>query len=225
MNESDLNAMGYLDALVVKPEFQDAPEQASRPFDVRRCGFVPSHGAATLVLEEYEQAKRRGATIHAEVLAVAANSNANHLPAPCGEAQAALMRKVLGMAGTAPEAVGYVNCHATGTPLGDIEELSAVKSAFGPHAKNLKLNALKSMLGHTCWAAPLVETIGGILQLAHGKLVRTTNIDEPAPEVDLDVMAAGPADTDARIMLKNSFGFGGLNCCSLLAVPRIGEQP
>jgi len=216
MNESDLNAMAYLDALVVAPEFQDKPEQGSRPFDSKRCGFVPSHGSATIILEDLEHAKARGATIIAEVLAVAANSNANHLPAPSQESQTWLMKTVLERSGLKPEDIDYVNCHATGTPLGDIKELSAIKEALGEHAKKIKLNAPKSMLGHTCWAAPLVEMIGGILQMQHGKLHGTINIDELAPEVDLDVCKDGAVEYPAKVMLKNAFGFGGLNCCSLI---------
>jgi 3-oxoacyl-(acyl-carrier-protein) synthase len=221
MNEPDINAMGILTALVLEPYFQDHPEEASRPFDKRRCGFVPSHGAAALILEEYEHAKRRGAPIWAEVLAVAANSNANHLPAPGGEAMGALMKRVIERAGIAPDEVDYVNCHATGTPAGDMKELDAVKFALGKRAYSVKLNAPKSMLGHTCWSAPLVEMIGGILQMKNKKLHATTNIDELADGVDLDVCAGGNQATAARTMLKNSFGFGGLNCCSLIRM--IGE--
>lgn len=216
MNEPDLNAMATLSALVIDPYFQDHPEEASRPFDHRRCGFVPSHGAAALIIEDYERAKKRSAPIWAEVLAVAANSNANHLPAPVSEAMGSLMKRVIELAGIAPSEVDYVNCHATGTPLGDLKELDAIKYALGEQAFKVKLNAPKSMLGHTCWSAPLVEIIGGILQMKHGRLHATTNIEQLAPEVDLDVCATGPEETKARTMLKNSFGFGGLNCCSLI---------
>ncbi|MEW5814767.1 MAG: beta-ketoacyl-[acyl-carrier-protein] synthase family protein, partial [Spirochaetota bacterium] len=114
-----------------------------------------------------------------------------------------------------PEEVDYINCHATGTPLGDIEEIQAIKYAFGEHAYKLKLNAPKSMLGHTCWAAPIVEAIGGVLQMQNGMLHGTINIDELDPQVDLDVCAHGPVKHDIRYMVKNSFGFGGINCCSV----------
>jgi 3-oxoacyl-(acyl-carrier-protein) synthase len=112
--------------------------------------------------------------------------------------------------------VDYANCHATGTPGGDVQEILAIKQVFGDHAYRMKLNAPKSMLGHTCWASPLVETIGGLLQMKHGRLHPTTNIDRIDPEVDLDVCASGPVDHKITYMLKNSFGFGGLNCCSLI---------
>lgn len=218
MSASDIHAMGYLDALVTDPAFQDRPEEASRPFDVQRSGFIPSHGAGTLIIEDLEHAKARGAKIYAEVLAVAANSNANHLPAPSDDAQAQLMKTLLKMSGLQPEDVDYVNCHATGTPLGDLKELSGIKKAFGDAAYKLKLNAPKSMLGHTCWSAPIVESITGILQMLHGKLHATTNIDQLDERVDLDVCADGPQDYPAKVMLKNSFGFGGLNCCSLIRI-------
>ncbi|MBU1077312.1 MAG: beta-ketoacyl-[acyl-carrier-protein] synthase family protein, partial [Spirochaetes bacterium] len=202
--------------VVIEKEYQEKPEEASRPFDTKRCGFVPSHGSGTIILEELESAKKRGAKIYAELMGVQANANANHLPAPSSANQIKLMTQLLQTAGVKPEEVNYVNCHATGTPLGDLEEIKAVKAVFGKHAYNMKLNAPKSMLGHVCWSAPIVESIGGILQMQHSKLHPTINIDELAPEVDLDVCADGPKDFEITYMLKNSFGFGGLNCCSLI---------
>lgn len=216
MGEHDVHAMASLDSLVTDPKYQDKPTIASRPFDVDRSGFIPSHGAGCIILEDLEHAKKRGAKIYAEVLAVAANSNANHLPAPSDDAQANLMKKLFMMANVKPEDVQYVSCHATGTPLGDVKELNAVKKAYGDHAYKLKVNAPKSMLGHTCWAAPIVETIGAVLQMNHGKVHASINIEELAPEIDLDVCKDGPVDVDVKILMKNSFGFGGLNCCSLI---------
>ena len=134
--------------------------------------------------------------------------------------QAKAMRGAIEQAGRTPTDIQYANCHATGTPHGDIEELSAMREVFGKHIYDMKLNAPKSMLGHTCWASPLVETIGGIMQLRHGRLHPTINISQPAPEVDVDICANRAADTKAEYMLKNSFGFGGLNCCSVLRVHR-----
>jgi 3-oxoacyl-(acyl-carrier-protein) synthase len=216
MTAADIHAMAFLDSVVVKPEYQKNPQAASRPFDTKRCGFVPSHGAGTLVLEELSCAKERGARIYAEVLGVKANANANHLPAPSAESQVWLIRELLAATGVAPTQIDYVNCHATGTPLGDVEEIRAIKEAFGAHAYRLKLNAPKSMLGHVCWSAPIVETVGAILQMNHSMLHPTINIDELAPEVDLDVCANEAKPWAINYLLKNSFGFGGLNCCSLL---------
>ncbi|MFW5747551.1 MAG: beta-ketoacyl-[acyl-carrier-protein] synthase family protein [bacterium] len=212
----DIQASVIINAVVMKKEFMEKPEEASRPFDSRRDGFIYSHGAGTLIIEELETALERGAPIYGEVLGVKANSNANHLPTPGGQEQAWVMKRLLEDCGIAPEEVDYVNCHATGTPAGDVIEINAVKETFGDHAYKLKLNAPKSMLGHTCWASPLVETIGGLLQMKHGRLHPTTNIDVLDPEVDLDVCKDGPVDYPVRLMLKNSFGFGGINCCSLI---------
>ncbi len=216
MNEFDIHAMAFLDALVVKPEYQEAPELASRPFDKDRCGFVPSHGGATLIIEDLEHAKNRGAKIYAEILDVGANSNANHLPEPSMQAQAYLMKGLINKCGLKPEDIDFVSSHATGTPLGDINELKAIKKAFGDHTNNLKINAPKSMLGHTTWGAALVETIAAVMQMNNNTLHATTNIDELAPEVDLDVCADGNVKKEINIFLKNSFGFGGLNCCSII---------
>jgi len=216
MTPLDIHASVFLNAMVVDPKLQEVPARASRPFDVDRNGFVPSHGAAAVILEEREHARRRGAPIRAELLGVMANSNACHLPTPSSRFQAHLIKQLLSATGTPPEAVDYVNCHATSTPLGDLEEIRAIKAAFGAQAGKMKLNAPKSMLGHTCWAAPLVETIGGILQMQRGRLHPTINADRLDPEVDLDVCANAAVDHRVEYMLKNSFGFGGINCCSLL---------
>lgn len=216
VSPADIQASVIINAVVIKPEYQEKPEEASRPFDSGRAGFVYSHGAGTLILESLESAKERGARIYAEVLAVRANSNANHLPSPGAEKQAWVMEQVLLDAGVEPEQIDYINCHATGTPTGDIQEILAIKSVFGKHAYSIKLNAPKSMLGHTCWASPLVESIGGIMQMRHGKLHPTINIGKIDPEIDLDVCANKTADHQITYMLKNSFGFGGINCCSLI---------
>ena len=216
MSPGDIQASVIINAVVVKPEFQEQPEKASRPFDVDRAGFVYSHGAGTLMLEELGHALARGARIHGEVLGVRANANACHLPAPAAGVQARLIRELLASTGTDPAEVDFASCHATGTPGGDLEEIRAIKEAFGAHAYNMKLNAAKSMLGHTCWASPIVETIAGLLQMKHGRLHPTINIDRLDPEVDLDVCANGPVEHRIRYMLKNSFGFGGINACSLI---------
>ncbi len=216
MSPGDIQASVVINAVVVKPEFQEHPEKASRPFDADRAGFVYSHGAGTLILEELEHARARGAPIHGEVLGVRANANACHLPAPAAGVQARLIRELLQSTGTDPSEVDFASCHATGTPGGDLEEIRAIKEAFGPHAYRMKLNAAKSMLGHTCWASPIVETIAGLLQMKHGRLHPTINIDRLDPEVDLDVCAQGPVDHQIHCMLKNSFGFGGINACSLI---------
>ena len=181
----------------------------------KREGFVPAHGGATLVLEDYEAATRRGARIYAEVLACAASSDGNHLPQPSEDGQAQAMSRVLRDAGLAPADVDYINAHATSTPLGDLTELKSIKRVFGDHAFKVSVNAPKSMLGHCCWSAPTVETVAGLLQMRAGRLHQSINIDELDPAVDLDVCRDGPVERRVRVMLKNSFGFGGINCVSL----------
>jgi 3-oxoacyl-(acyl-carrier-protein) synthase len=210
----DVHAMAIMGAITYQ-SFNDEPARASRPYDTRREGFVPAHGGATLVLEELEAATRRGARIYAEVLGCAANSDGNHLPQPSEDGQAYVMAQVLGESGLTPRDVDYVNAHATSTPLGDLTELRSIKRVFGDHAKQLKINAPKSMLGHCCWSAPTVETVAGLLQMQAGRLHQSINVDELDPEVDLDVCHDGPSDHRVKVMLKNSFGFGGINCVSL----------
>lgn len=211
----DIHASAIINAVVIRPDYQDTPEIACRPFDVERCGFLYSHGSATIILESLDSARKRGAHIYGEILAVAAGSNANHQPLPGVENQTRIMREVLRMANIAPEQVDYVNCHATGTPSGDLQEVLAIQDAFGDSAKKLKINAPKSMLGHTCWASPLVETVGGLLQMKYGKLHPTINISQLDPAIDLNVLIE-PEEYRINFMLKNSFGFGGINCCSLI---------
>jgi 3-oxoacyl-(acyl-carrier-protein) synthase len=211
----DLHAMALMGAITFKT-FNDTPERASRPYDTAREGFVPSHGTAAIVVESLEHAKRRGVPIQAEVLHVTAMSDGNHLPQPSEEGQVRTMRRLFDRSGVRPEEVDFVCAHATSTPLGDISELRSIKRVFGDHAKKIKINAPKSMLGHTCWSAPTVETIAAILQMQRGTLHPSINIENLDPEVDLDVCANRAVRHPVRTLLKNSFGFGGINCCSLI---------
>jgi 3-oxoacyl-(acyl-carrier-protein) synthase len=195
--------------------FNETPHLASRPYDSKREGFVPSHGAAALVVESLDHALARGARIYAEVLGCTSTSDGNHLPNPSTEGQRRTIERVIRRSGLTPEDVDFVCAHATSTPLGDLSELNAIREAFGDHAKKLKINAPKSMLGHTCWSAPVVETVAGLMQMKGGKLHPSINIDELDPEVDLDVCPNEAVDHEIQVMLKNSFGFGGLNCCAV----------
>lgn len=208
-----LQAMVMIDAITYQ-SFNDEPERASRPYDVDREGFVPSHGTGFLVLEREDRARARGARIYAEVLGCVATSDGSHLPAPSREGQAETMRRLLRTHGLDPSDVQFICAHATSTPQGDVSEIGAIRDAFGSHAEKLKINAPKSMLGHTCWAAPATETVAAILQMVNGRLHPSVNIDELDPEVDLDVCADGAVDADIDVFVKNSFGFGGINCCS-----------
>jgi 3-oxoacyl-(acyl-carrier-protein) synthase len=211
----ELHAMCIVGATTFQ-SFNDEPEKGSRPWDIRREGFVPAHGGGAILLEGLTSAKKRGARIYAEILGVEANSDANHLLNPSEEGQSRLMKRVLDKCGLAPENIDYINAHATSTPLGDLTEIRSIKRVFGSHAYKLKLNATKSMLGHTCWAAPAVETVATILQMRTGKLHPSINIEQLDPEVDLDVCRGKAVDFTARTVMKNSFGFGGINCVSIL---------
>ncbi len=210
----DVHAMALMGAISYE-SFNDQPEKASRPYDTAREGFVPSHGGAVLVLEPMSRALARGATIHAEVLGLGATADGCHLPQPHEDGQTRAMAAALEDAGIRPEDVDYVNAHATSTPLGDLTELASIKSVFQQHAKRLKINAPKSMLGHTCWAAPAVETVAAVLQMNAGRLHRSINVEELDPQVDLDVCHEGSAELPIKCLMKNSFGFGGINSVSI----------
>ena len=211
----ELQSMALMGAIAYQT-FNDQPQAASRPWDVRREGFVPAHGGGVMVLEPLAAAVKRGAKIYAEIVAVEANSDGSHLPQPSEEGQTRLMRHVLEKAQLAPEQIDYINAHATSTPLGDVTEIRSIKNVFGAHARNLKLNATKSMLGHTCWSAPIVESIAAILQMNAGKLHPSINIDELDPEVDLEICRGRVVEAPVNYLMKNSFGFGGINCVSIL---------
>ena len=214
----ELHAMALMGAITFQ-SFNDEPQRASRPFDVRREGFVPAHGGGVMILEDWEQAKKRGAKIYAEILAVETNSDANHLPNPSEEGQSFLMKRLLADTGLEPEQIDYINAHATSTPLGDLTEIRSIKRVFGDHAYKLKINATKSMLGHTCWAAPVVETIASVLQMNGGILHPSINVDDMDPEIDLDVCRGRKAEQEIRYCMKNSFGFGGINAVGILRTP------
>lgn len=211
----DVHAMALMGA-ISHASFNDAPEHASRPYDRRREGFLPAHGGATLVIERLESAVRRGARIHAEVLACAAASDGNRQPQPSEDGQSRAMTRALRDARLRPEDIDFVSAHATSTPVGDITELRSIKRVFGEHAKKLRINAPKSMLGHTCWASALVETVAAVLQMNAGVLHRSMNVDDLDPEVDLDVCHEGNVPMRVRRLMKNSFGFGGIDCVSIL---------
>jgi 3-oxoacyl-(acyl-carrier-protein) synthase len=208
-------AMALMGAITFQ-SFNETPETASRPYDINREGFVPSHGGACLILEELEHAKRRGAKIYAEVLGVTSTSDGSHLPAPSPQGQARNIGRLLERCGVKPQEVDFVCAHATSTPQGDVSEIKAIKTVFGDHAYKLKINAPKSMLGHTCWSAPAVETVAAVMQMKNGKLHPSINVIDKDPVFDLDICANEARDHQARVVLKNSFGFGGLNCCALL---------
>jgi 3-oxoacyl-(acyl-carrier-protein) synthase len=147
---------------------------------------------------------------------VEANSDGNHLPQPTEDGQTRLMQQALERCEVHPSQIDFISAHATSTPLGDLTEIRSITNVFGDHARRLKINAAKSMLGHTCWASPIVETIAAVLQMQAGRLHPSINIDELDSDVELDVCRDGPVEWPVRYAMKNSFGFGGINCVSIL---------
>ncbi len=197
----------------------DAPEAASRPFDKERDGFVMGEGAGIVVLEEYEHAKKRGATIIAELIGYGANSDAFHetQPAPGGEGAVRCMKVALKSAGINVTDVGYVNAHGTSTPFNDANETKAIKTVFGEHAKKLMVSSTKSMTGHMLGAAGGAEAVISALALSRGVLPPTINYTTPDPECDLDYVPNTAREVRGiDIAISNSFGFGGTNAVLVL---------
>ncbi len=200
----------------------DEPTRASRPFTSSRDGFVLSEGAAIVVLEGFERAQARGAKIIAEVVGYAANADAHHItmPSPEGEGAQRCMALALRDAGLAPEAIGYINAHATSTAADSIET-NAVRRVFGDHAfRGLAVSSTKSMLGHLLGAAGSLEAAICALSLRDGVLPPTINLDDPDPECDLDYVPHTAREVQVEHAMSNSFGFGGTN--ATLILKRVG---
>jgi 3-oxoacyl-[acyl-carrier-protein] synthase II len=204
----------------------DAPEKASRPWDVQRDGFVIAEGAGLLFLEEREHAMARGASIYAEIVGYGASADAYHLtqPAPEGEGAQRAMRAALANAGLTPEQIDYVNAHGTSTPVGDVLELAAIRGVFGEHAlsqkqaRGLWVSSTKSMTGHLLGAAGGLEAVFSALALHEGVAPPTINLDEPEPEAQgIDLVPHEARSRDLRYVLSNSFGFGGTNASLIFA--------
>jgi 3-oxoacyl-(acyl-carrier-protein) synthase len=207
-------------ALSIK-SFNDRPEQASRPFDARREGFVPSEGAAAVVLETLESAQARGATIYAYLLGAASTCNASRLTHPDYDAQVRVMRDALADAGVQPAQIDYVNAHATSTPAGDAAEVAAIKTVLGEQAYRIPVNATKSLVGHCLTSAAIVELVATVMQMQQGFVHPTINLTDPDPALDLDFVPHVGRAHRIHYALSNAFGFGGLNAC--VVVGGVGE--
>ncbi len=196
----------------------DEPERASRPFDRGRDGFVMGEGAGIVILEEYEHAKRRGATIYCELAGYGCTADAYHMtqPQPDGEGAARAIEIALRHAGVNANEVDYINAHATSTPLGDICEAKAIKLALGDHAKKIPVSSTKSMTGHLLGAAGGVELAATVLALKYGIVPPTINLEDQDPECDLDCVPNVAREMPLRVGMSNSFGFGGHNATLLV---------
>lgn len=206
--EINTYSMGSFDGLGVFSMREQEPEKASRPFDTHRDGLVPSGGAATLVLESYESAKKRGATILAEVAGYGFSSNGGHISTPNVEGPAGAMQRALANAGLAANEIDYINAHATSTPLGDANEAKAIHQIFGGR---IPVSSTKSMTGHECWMAGASEIIYSVLMMQHDFIAPNINIDAlDSDSAKLNIIT----ETQQQVVnsfLSNSFGFGGTN--------------
>lgn len=191
----------------------DDPEAASRPWDADRDGFVLGDGAGVVMLEEYEAAKARGATIYAEVKGFGMSGDAHHmtLPPEDGRGGADAMQNALDDAGLAAEAIEYVNAHGTSTPAGDVAESRALETVFGAAARSVAVSSTKSMIGHLLGAAGAVEAVFSVLALRHQVAPPTINLDTPGEGCDLDYIPHTAREMKISHALSNSFGFGGTN--------------
>ncbi|MDR7469415.1 MAG: beta-ketoacyl-ACP synthase II [Armatimonadota bacterium] len=212
---------GAFDLIRAMSARNDAPQAACRPFDRRRDGFVMGEGAAILVLEEYGRAVRRNAPLYGELLGYGTSNDAYHMtaPLPSGQQAARAMRQALADAGLAAEQIGYINAHASSTPLNDAVETAAIKLALGEHAYRVPVSGTKPMHGHALGASGAIEAALCLLALRHDYLPPTLNLDEPDPQCDLDYIPQVGRSARVDYILSNSFGFGGIN--AVLAFGRV----
>ncbi len=205
-----LGLAGFV-ALRALSKNNENPGHASRPFDMNRDGFVMGEGAAVLILEEYEHAKKRGAKIYAEIMGYGATSDAHHITAPDLDGAVRSIEIAIKMAGIAKDQVGYINAHGTSTNLGDINETEAIKKVFGAHAYNLNVSSTKSVTGHLLGAASSIEAVFTIKSLQTGIIPPTVNLENPDPDCDLNYTANSAVNRSCDFAISNSFGFGGTN--------------
>ena len=208
-------ALAGFDVMNALSRRNEAPQKASRPFDLHRDGFVAAEGAGVLVLESLEHARARGAKILGEVLGYGVNNDAYHISAPSedGSGAAMCLRLALKDASLAPVDINYINAHGTSTLLNDRSETAAIKHVFGPAAYQTPISSTKSMTGHLLGAAGGIEAIFSLLAIRDGVLPPTINYETPDPECDLDYVPNRARRASIRFAMSNSFGFGGHNAC------------
>jgi len=208
-----LGLAGFCASRALSTSFNATPTAASRPWDKDRDGFVMGEGAGMVVLEEYEHARRRGATIYAEVGGYGMSGDAYHITAPAEGHEGAFraMKAALRNGGMTVDQIQYVNAHGTSTPLGDDLELEAVERLFGDAARGLAMSSTKSATGHLLGAAGAIEAIFSILAMRDGVVPPTLNLDEPSRASVIDRVAHAAQDRRVDVALSNSFGFGGTN--------------
>lgn len=219
-SEAPLSPLTYGAFAIIKTMSQSTgdPAQACRPFDLARDGFVMGEGAASLVIEELEHARKRGAHIYAEVLGYSLNNDAFHMtsPLPGGESCIRAIRESLADANLAPDQIDYVNAHASSTQLNDSTETMALREVFGGHAKKLPVSGTKAFTAHPLGATGAMEAAMCALAIEHGWLPPTLNRANPDPACDLDVVPNHGRAAELDYVLSNSFGFGGINSCVVL---------
>lgn len=206
--ETNKYSMGSFDGLGVFSMREDTPERASRPFDASRDGLVPSGGAATLVLETYESAQRRGAPILAEVVGYGFSSNGGHISTPNVEGPAQAMARALANASMQASQIDYINAHATSTPIGDANEAKAIHQIFGSQTP---VSSTKSMTGHECWMAGASEIIYSVLMMQHDFIAPNINIERLDEDSQKLNIITHTQERPIKAFLSNSFGFGGTN--------------
>jgi 3-oxoacyl-[acyl-carrier-protein] synthase II len=214
----DYSVAGFCAMRALPLNYNDHPQEASRPFDANREGFILSEGAGALVVESLEHALQRGAHIYAEIIGHSATSDAYHIAQPDPDAEGAIrtMRLAIKDAGISPSEIDYINAHGTSTPLNDSTETKAIKSVFGEHAYKLAISSTKSMIGHAMGASGTLEAIACILTIMHGVIHPTINYSTPDPECDLDYVPNQARKQAVRYSLSNSFGLGGQNACLIM---------
>ncbi|MCS5601939.1 MAG: beta-ketoacyl-ACP synthase II, partial [Paracoccus sp.] len=214
---SEIGIAGFNACKALSTRRDDDPTAASRPYDKDRDGFVMGEGAGVVVLEEYEHARARGATIHAEVLGYGLSGDAYHITAPAedGDGGYRAMQNALRNAGIGPEKIDYINAHGTST-MADTIELGAVERLMGDHSRNAVMSSTKSSIGHLLGAAGAVEAIFCVLAIRDQICPPTINLDNPAVQPKLDLAANAAVRRKVDIALSNSFGFGGTNASLVL---------